>query len=655
MRTRVRTSVRRRRRGFRSLLRGFRRRILLALLILLLVFVGIWSAFLPSAGGRSVELLWQASRAVESQQFDEAKDLAGEYLGMDPESPRANFLLGAALFGLGEKSAGMDRMKAALELDPSMTGAQLHLGEIFARENRYAEALVHLDAAPEAQARVMAAEILTTLGRLEDASANYSRAISRGRREIPLLLAALELHRLLADRGHRGAAVHREKWEQVRNLARDEVLLTLDDLPEDPEATATLALLLDQDARSSPEEVERAFIRALQADPGNAKCRASYADFLIRNGRVASARRILEEGVGEHGTPAACLALAGFLAESCEFGALIELLDEVASRWPDDPGVLASRAEALGRAGMSNLAREAVRAALLKFPDEIRLLEVGGDLAGAAGELDRADQLYGRALGAEPRNLRVLRKRVALRMEDLLGAGGSRSELPEHLKRTESLLRELVDLNRWDRAGLLWRADLARVRGRSELALNLLAELLKVHPDEGAARSMRGRILKERHDDEGAMEEFLVVVKSGSAGPDDYLLFVEAALAAGRPAAVVRIAERGLRKWPENVELLKHLGEAHLQLERGRDFLRQVEKQPESVREDPGVERLTAWAEVQAGREKQAERRLRRLLDAGRLTPGEFARFLYAVDRGDEAEAFLREAADRNSGSNNSD
>jgi tetratricopeptide (TPR) repeat protein len=535
---------------------------------------------------------------------------------------------------------------AALDLDRRVEGAQLFLGEHYARENRYSEALVHLEAAPELEAREIAARVLTALGRLADAALCYSQAIAGGRREVPMLFDALDLHRTLCERKDSSALLHRERREQIGTLIEDAARSRLAADPADATALYWLARALDQDDRPPTEEIEAAWVRALAADPASARVRGGYADFLLHRGRSASARRILRDGLGEQATAESHIQMAEFLSRAGEHEEAKTLLEGAVSSWPGDPAPRIALALALGRAGETGPALAAVREAQSSFPRSIRLLEVAGDLALDLGDKEGADRSYETALAIRPRELPLLRKRIALHIDELIAAEGREGELPDPLRRTEELLRDLLELNRWDREGLRWQAALARARGRVSLALDLLRELLKVNPDEWPARSMRASLLLEAREYAKAMEESLAVIDSGMAGPEDYETCAQAARASGRHPQVVRIAERGLERWPDHVGLLRHLGEAQLALKQGRDFLRRLESRSAAVRQDPDIERLTAWAEVQAGREVEAERRFRRLLGEERLSPGEFARFLFAVGRDEEARAFLRDAAE---------
>ena len=100
-RTRIKTAVRRRRRrGWRARIRPYRVRLLLALLLLTVAFAGVWGAVRPAPERGSVELLWQASHAIQSQEFGEARRIAAESMTMKfPDEPMITkgFLFKAAL------------------------------------------------------------------------------------------------------------------------------------------------------------------------------------------------------------------------------------------------------------------------------------------------------------------------------------------------------------------------------------------------------------------------------------------------------------------------------------------------------------------------------------------------------------------------------
>jgi tetratricopeptide (TPR) repeat protein len=619
-------------------------RVVLVVIFLLLVAAGGFLILRPGSGDRLNGLLNSASSAMSRREYSLAAKLLTEYLAEDPDSPRALFLLGAATFGRGEEEEGIRYVREALARKSDLGGARLFLGKYYARENRYAEALEQLESSREIEGSLVKARVLQTLGRLEEASADYTRAIGAGVRDFKVLFASLSLHQLLQRTGYPRAVVHRERGQNLLGLILNQARVRLEEEPSDPVALLALAKALDEQALAGVKRIDEAWAEALAADPMDADCRRGYAMFLARVGKEDRARALLKAGAEEHRSPGTYLLLADYLASKGEVDDSLETIAAAVGIWPDDPALLAAQTAANGAAGRSEAAAELAGKALGIFPGHPRVLEVAGDLARAEEDRETADSLYARALEVEPRNLQLLRKRVDLYFADLAVAQAREGDLPEVLVRTEKLLREILELNRWDRRGLYWQATLARARGRMGLALDLLADLLKYHPDERRARTMRGQILLDRQEYGLAVAELMAVIDSPAATLEDYVIFVRAALPFGRYERLVQVGERGLQKWPANLDLLTYVGEAELRLERGREFLERYLALPEKLREYPDLERLAGWAEAQAGRVEEAERRFRRLLLEEKISPGEFARFLYKIERGGEAGEFLRKA-----------
>ena len=96
------------------------------------------------------------SEAVD-ESYRRAVDVLEEAVRLDPQAPRANFYLGAALYRIGEYARAESLLVNALALDDRMTEARLTLLNVYTRQQRYDAALEqissYLEANPDAPER----------------------------------------------------------------------------------------------------------------------------------------------------------------------------------------------------------------------------------------------------------------------------------------------------------------------------------------------------------------------------------------------------------------------------------------------------------------------------------------------------------------------
>ena len=165
-------------------------------------------------------------------------------LGTDVADPTyAMFNAGAALQQQGQNSAAVDLWRRVLQACPSDAAARISLGDL-----------------------------LSSLGRHNEALAEYERArtVEPGNVRLPGRIAE-------------------SLFQQQRYAEAEQVLAGA--LARDSSDGTLLALLAKtKQAQGQLDEAARLFSRAVQAAPGDAGLHANYGDFLMRAGRWAEAR-----------------------------------------------------------------------------------------------------------------------------------------------------------------------------------------------------------------------------------------------------------------------------------------------------------------------------------------------------------------------------
>ncbi len=615
----------------------------LLVLALLLPGAGLAGFFLlrprEEAPARFDRLLSRADRAVAAGEYARARELLAPCLAARPRDPRALYLEGRCLAGLGRREEGLGRIREALRLRGDLPGARLFLARELASRGEYRRALEEARLAPEAGAHLVRARVLAVLGREEEASEAYARATAGGEADLRVLGEAFDLERRLAARETAAGGLHGGRLADLFARIRRRAALRLEDHPEDARTLLLLARVEEAAGILDPGEVRKRFEAARRAAPGDAEVLARFAAFLSRAGERDEARARFEEALREHPSPGLSIAFAAFREAAGEVEEGIGVLGRALAARPGDAGLRAALVRALLRAGRAEEALRTAEAAPEGAAGDPILREAAGDAALAAGDREAAEAAWREALRKRPGDLALLRKTIRPWVPDL-----ARGDRAPGTVRAGRRLAELRERNPWDRDGLLWAAEAARGNGREGLALNLLSRLLDLRPEDLPARILRGRILLARGRTDDALRDLLRVVRSGRAPPDVILSFARAALPAGRNAEAAAACERGLAASPGSVPLHAALGRALLALGREGEFLRRLDRAPEAVRRDPEVRVLRARALARTGRAEEGERILLDLLgeDPGRARA--YADFLFALGRREEAERFLREA-----------
>jgi protein O-GlcNAc transferase len=120
--------------------------------------------------------------AKQTGRADDAIDLIGRAIVLDPEYAEAHFNLGIALVERGQFDRAISSYEKAIQLSPEYVEAQFNLGDVFLRLGRLDEAIASLKRAVQlkpdyAKAYNNLGNALTERGQYDDAIAAYRRAI----------------------------------------------------------------------------------------------------------------------------------------------------------------------------------------------------------------------------------------------------------------------------------------------------------------------------------------------------------------------------------------------------------------------------------------------------------------------------------------------
>lgn len=247
---------------------------------------------------------------------DEAEQAARRAVALDPALAAAWNNLGIVLQEAGQYEESRSCLERVVELQPDSAEARNNLGNTWRRLDRfelaeacYREALARMPS--YAQAHSNLAFLLSTLGRLDEAAAEARHAIDLDPRLIDAYLnladietargnaaaalRALDMPGAFAP-GHPSALIARTKV-LCRFARYDEALVVareaLDQMPENPDARLTLALILQSRGQIEPalEAFERA---AALSGPSQENALLGRAKLLLDAGRSDEAHTAYE-------------------------------------------------------------------------------------------------------------------------------------------------------------------------------------------------------------------------------------------------------------------------------------------------------------------------------------------------------------------------
>src|SRR5262245_20843515 len=248
---------------------------------------GLCLAALTSAGcakdePTKDELLSRAEAAVAAGQWDKAEMDYRKVLSRAPEDLAALRQLGTIYVDQGQITQAYSLLKKGAELQPDDPEIQLKLGLIYLAGRDYTQAR---DAASQVlekqpdndQALLLLADASRTPDDIADARKRVQSLREKGqdRAIYHLALASLDLR----------------QNEQPRAESELKTAVNLD--PKSSEAHAALGSIYW--SRNDIKEADQAFKTAVELAPPRSPARLRYADFLLKTGANAEAKKILEE------------------------------------------------------------------------------------------------------------------------------------------------------------------------------------------------------------------------------------------------------------------------------------------------------------------------------------------------------------------------
>ena len=298
-------------------------------------------------------------RADSALLIDDDPELAErtskELLDWDNDHPQGLLIHGVALARQGHLEQALDFLQRVPDGSPFRKDAETTIGTALIRLHRYRQAEAQLRAnlardSSDDSARSELFSLLLLTMRVEEAIHLYEVGLTGTQQDIPRLT---ELLKILAE-----TAPARRRRDGIRKYCRN--------LEGEPDALAALgqtsALL------GEPEEAEKYFRQAIDADPGNQRILIWAAEFFLSQGEESAARAILHHCSPPSGltTPPDKRRYAEYQRIQAELslkdGNLEAALDSVESSleaWPYGPA-FSLKADILRQVGRASEALEAM-------------------------------------------------------------------------------------------------------------------------------------------------------------------------------------------------------------------------------------------------------------------------------------------------------
>ncbi|HEX4177189.1 MAG TPA: tetratricopeptide repeat protein, partial [Rhizomicrobium sp.] len=128
------------------------------------------------------DLYDQASALHRGGRLAEAEQVYRQILAADFESFAAQHMLGVLAAQTGRHDEALERIAAAVKINPGDAGALVNLANVLSLKGRFAEAVAHYDRAlalrPDPDALRGRGHALQGMGRLPEALASYARALA---------------------------------------------------------------------------------------------------------------------------------------------------------------------------------------------------------------------------------------------------------------------------------------------------------------------------------------------------------------------------------------------------------------------------------------------------------------------------------------------
>jgi putative PEP-CTERM system TPR-repeat lipoprotein len=515
----------------------------------------------------------------------------------------------------GDLNAAIIQLKNALQQDPSNNAARLLLGQIYLRQEAYADAEKELRRAlegkPSDDVRVLLARALLGLGRHEEALGTIPPAAADAAVRQDAMLVRTEALQRLGRQEEAEAA--------VREVLRAE--------PLQPDANLLAAQLAA--GRGDVGEATQHLELALEARPDWLAARLFKAQLAMQTGSLSSALETVNQA---EGTSPGQLPIALLRSEILvRLGRIEEAETEIRKILKAAPNnvqasfLLASAMAAKGDFGEADRLLRQLGERLSGFPPAIRLT---GVVKAQLGQNAQAEQQLGRYLALVPQD-RVMRRLLA----DLrLRAGNPRGAI--------DILAPVTGAESQDVPSLQLLSSAQLQSGEFKAARTTLQRVVELGQAPYAQQALG----------------ILTVIGTGPNAPDsldprlrDLVLALDQ-LRFGRSETALERAQAALDRSPKDLDLLNLVGSIHLLRE---DNAKAREVFDRALAIDPGSSATLAnldRLDVREGRIAAVEARLRERIASGEPSEDlvmDLARLLVRNGQNDPAQKLLTESLGR--------
>jgi tetratricopeptide (TPR) repeat protein len=482
-------------------------------LIFALCLAGVANAGCSKDEPTKDELLSRAEAAFAAGQYDKAEMDYRKVLSLAPEDPAALHQLGIIYVDQGQIVQAYPLLKKSAELQPDDPEIQLNLGLIYLAGRDYTQAR---DAASQVlerqpgneQALLLFADASRTPDDIEDARKRIQslREKDQDRSGYHLALGALDLR----------------QNDQARAESEFKTALNLD--PKSIEAHAALGSLYW--SRNDHKEADQAFKAAVELAPPRSPVRLRYADFLLKTGANAEAKKILEETNQKH--PAYLPPRVFLMKMACAE----RQVDDCAARVKNVLSQDSINYDALYQDGILNLAK--------------------GDAVGAIRDFEFLSNAY--------RQNPLVRYQLALAY--LLYSNSK--DLSDESRRNaveaaESRLNEAVSLEpRFDQAARLL-AELKLRKGNPAAAVELLEPLTKERPQIAQAQYLLATAYLAQQKSDQALAVYRKMTELFPNDPRPSFLIGSMLLAQGKQADARKAFEKSNEISPDYLPAVERL------------------------------------------------------------------------------------------------
>ena len=383
---------------------------------------------------RARKLLGQIQ--LQQQNTRLAVELLDPLLEQNQEDSELLGLLAIADMQRGETNVAMNRLRAAAELDSGNARAVMQLAEGYVRSGEPDRAVELLADHPRSTQQPFSREKILlaayrNLGRVDDAIEEAGALVEANPGSVPAMQLAARFYFALGKLGE-----GRRLLEQAIELA--------------PRNIQTRLMMAKLDLRESRHaKAGENFQAVFDTDSNNLTASLGLAQVALERGDRDQATELLERTFIEHpGEPLPGLVRANMYLDSGRRGDAIDVADSVVQAAGDDLSVVRSAGRVFFEAGDLNRAEQQFQRAVERSPQSVvLLLDLARSLMGQ-GKFDEAVNVTQRATAADPSSVpaRVLRVLSMTRLGQLDEAGELADALAEDYPEDASVVLAVAEV-----------------------------------------------------------------------------------------------------------------------------------------------------------------------------------------------------------------